>query len=121
MASHVTMGAGLPQPVLEYLKRYTDLGLYCEPLCSPDTDGNCACGWGHDEKEAGKAPRTINGIKDASNDISSLITMWRSFPVGNIAIGLEKSELLLIGPDAPEWLAEFKKRGLPETAPSHIF
>jgi len=103
------------QGVPEFLERYANLGLYCAPLCAPNSQGECGCGWDHQPKKVGKAPRTSNGIKDATNDITSLKTMWRPFPAGNIAIALERSQLLLIGPDASEWLEKFHHLGLPET------
>ena len=115
---HVATGTDLPQPNLltpKYLERYSDLGLHCYPLCCPNSQGLCGCGWEHQEKAAGKAPRTINGVLDATDDISSLKTMWRSFPAGNIGIGLEPSHLLFIGPDSPEWLEKFQQRGFQET------
>lgn len=45
--------------------------------------------------------------------------MWRPCPQSNVGIGLELSGLLLAAPDSPEWLAEFQRRGLPDTAWAH--
>ena len=117
MVPHVG-GNGLPQPdslTQDYLEQYSGLGIRCTPLCCPNALGKCGCGWDHKPKESGKAPRTSNGTKDATADLTSLKTMWQSFPAGNIGIVLEPSQLLIIGPDAPKWLAKFQHRGLPDT------
>ncbi|MSQ12201.1 MAG: bifunctional DNA primase/polymerase [Dehalococcoidia bacterium] len=47
------------------------------PLCWTDARGGCACGSGHAPNDAGKAPLSAQGVKDASNDPRQLDT-WRS-------------------------------------------
>ena len=92
-----------------------DLGLSVHPLCSPTSSGACGCGWGHEEHDVGKAPRTTGGFKDATNEQARLEAQWRSYPNANVGIALEASGLFVIGPDSKAWDQEFQNRGLPET------
>ena len=45
------------------------------PLCWTDSEGHCACGRGHSDKEAGKAPLTPNGVHDGTGDVSERLFM----------------------------------------------
>lgn len=85
------------------------------PLCWPQ-DGQCGCGWGHEGHDIGKAPRTSHGNKDATYDLGQLSQWWGEWPNANIGVALEPAGLIVIGPDSPEWAAEFEERGLPPTA-----
>jgi hypothetical protein len=58
-----------------------------------------------------KAPATAHGHLDAARDTG----WWERRPEDNIGIALEPSGLFVIGPDNPYWLAEFERRGLPDT------
>jgi len=85
------------------------------PCCFLDEHGFCACGKRHDKKSAGKAPLTQHGIKDSSTKVSDIWEYWNKYPRANIGIDLEKSGLLIIGPDSEEWDNKFQEMGLPPT------
>lgn len=91
------------------------IGLAVHPLCSPTPTGRCGCGWGHAEGDVGKAPKTTGGFKDATTDDKRLQVQWGTYPNANTGIALEASDLLVVGPDSPEWDQEFQRRGLPKT------
>jgi hypothetical protein len=89
-------------------------GFWVAPLCWP-VGGHCGCPKNHTRHDVGKAPLTSHGIKDSSKQVADLFTWWKRWPQANIAIDLERSGLLVVAPDSPEWLAECIRRGLPET------
>ena|GEM_PF-3976246 len=92
------------------------LGYYVVPLHWVD-DGQCSCS---DSKcdHAGKhpyGPLVRNGHKNSTRDTIRIREWWDRFPRCNIGIDLERSGVVVVGPDSPHWLAEFEKRGVPET------
>jgi len=103
-------------PLLLAALDYAARGWPVIPLCWPDTQGECACGWGHEAKEAGKAPRTSHGVNDATTNATVLQAWWDQFPMGNIGVALSPAGLVDIAPDSLEWLDRFKGFGLPDTA-----
>ncbi len=62
-----------------------------------------------------KAPLTQHGIRDSVNTTRQIWEFWHTYPDANIAIDLQRSGLLGIGPDSPAWLARFQEWGLPDT------
>lgn len=66
-------------------------------------------------KVKSKAPLTEHGIRDSVNTTRAIWDFWQRYPDANIAIDLQRSKLLGIGPDSPEWLDRFREWGLPET------
>jgi DNA polymerase-1 len=57
-----------------------------------------------------------HGVLDASIDQATIRAWWRERPEANIGGALWQSGLVDIAPDSVEWWAEFKARGLPDTA-----
>jgi hypothetical protein len=106
----------LPRP--DMLHAAVDLatrGFWVAPLCWPGNDSRCGCPKAHQGHDIGKAPLTVHGIKDSSIKVADLFNWWKQWPLANLAIDLERSGLLAIAPDSPEWLIECIRRGLPET------
>ena len=62
-----------------------------------------------------KAPLTRHGIRDSINTSRAIWDLWNQYPQANIAIDLQRSGLLGIGPDSQEWLERFEEWGLPNT------
>jgi hypothetical protein len=89
-------------------------GFWIAPLCWP-VGGQCGCSKNHQGHDIGKAPLTRHGIKDSSNQVHDLFNWWKRWPLANIAIDLQRSGLLVVAPDSPEWLAECVRRRVPET------
>lgn len=92
-------------------------GYWVAPLCHPTQDLRCGCGrqTPHNGRDIGKAPVTQHGIRDSVNTTREIWEFWNKYPNANIAIDLQRSGLLGIGPDSPEWLTRFQEWGLPET------
>lgn len=85
------------------------------PLHTP-TNGVCDC----PQKEAcgdkaGKHPRTMHGLDDATTDEGKIRRWWGIWPHANIGVDLWRAGLVDIAPDSIEWHAEFIARGLPRT------
>lgn len=101
---------------LDAALEYAALGWPVVPLHTP-TDGVCDC----PKKEAcgdsaGKHPRTIHGLDDATTDEAKIHRWWKIWPHANIGVDLVRAGLLDIAPDSIDWQAEFIARGLPRTA-----
>lgn len=104
------------------------------PLCWTDSEGHCACGRGHSDKEAGKAPLTPNGVHDGTGDVSQVDRWQGEFPEANWAatghtyIDIDDAELAAALKDdvalrAENFLVETPRRNglhihLKETAPT---
>jgi hypothetical protein len=56
-----------------------------------------------------------NGHLDAITDADRIRAWWTQCPDANIGVDLERAGLLSVAPDSLEWLAEFERRGLPDT------
>ncbi|MCH7518825.1 MAG: bifunctional DNA primase/polymerase, partial [Candidatus Dadabacteria bacterium] len=63
----------------------------------------------------GKAPITRSGIRDSVNTAKAIWDYWHRWPQANIAIDLQRSGLLGVGPDSTEWLERFEEWGLTNT------
>src|SRR5690242_10791064 len=61
-------------------------GLHVFPVYEPH-GRECACGAGSTCKSPAKHPRTANGLKDASSDLSRIDRWWREWPTANVAVG----------------------------------
>lgn len=64
--------------------KYAQKGWMIFPIHSIK-DGRCSCGK-LDCSSAGKHPRTINGLKDATIDISIIREWWKQWPDANIGV-----------------------------------
>ena len=62
-----------------------EIGLPILPVHSVDGNGQCSCGTDCG-RNAGKHPRTLNGLLDATSDADSIQGWWRSWPESNVAV-----------------------------------
>src|SRR5687768_9926193 len=95
------------------------LGWTVGPICHPDAEGACACGWHHGEKEVGKAPLTPGGHAGFSSDPVAIDGWLAERPVwaaANVGVDLARSGLLVADLDSPEAIAEFDRWSPPPTA-----
>lgn len=70
---------------LEAALEYAEKGWKVIPLHTPKPDGKCSCN--HDDcKSVGKHPRTMDGLKSASDDEEQIKRWWGMFPLANIGI-----------------------------------
>lgn len=105
-----------PQPPKYRALALAAKGLYIIPLCWPDQEGQCACPKHHTGHDIGKAPLTSRGVNDSSQSVREIWDWWDKWPNANIGVDLDRSGLIAIAPDSPEWADIFKERGLPYTA-----
>lgn len=56
-----------------------------------------------------------NGSNDATRDESTIREWWDATPSANVGISLDKSGLVDIAPDCPEWAERFRENGMPHT------
>jgi hypothetical protein len=102
--------------------RLASQGVYVFPVHGIDTAGRCTCGRApvNGRKGSrctpGKHPRTRDGYKEATTDRAQIERWWTRWPDANIGIALERSGLVDVAPDSPEWLAKFERLGLPTFA-----
>jgi putative DNA primase/helicase len=61
------------------------IGLPVFPLHTVDATGRCSCG-ADCGRNAGKHPRTINGLHDATVDADRIRAWWRKWPEANVAM-----------------------------------
>lgn len=103
----------LRESALDYAMR----GFAVLPVHSAREDGRCSCG--NDScRNIGKHPvsRLVpRGHLDATTDQRIIERWWSEFPNANIGIALAASNLVVVAPDSPDWLARFQELGLPET------
>lgn len=62
-----------------------------------------------------KIPLAEHGSNDATRDEATIRAWWQRWPNANVGISLDKTGLVDIAPDSPEWAARFKANGLPRT------
>lgn len=72
--------------MLEAALDYAGQGYRVIPLCFPNEEGACGCGWNHKDKEVGKAPRTMHGLNDASSDPDQIREWWKLCLEANIGL-----------------------------------
>ena len=85
--------------MLEAALGYARKGFKVLPLCCPNKDGKCGCGWNHKDKAIGKAPRTMHGLKDASSDPEQIKEWWKQCPQANIGILTNRYGVLDFDPE----------------------
>jgi hypothetical protein len=59
-------------------------------------DGVCTCSKGQDCGSAGKHPRTLNGVKDATTDTKTIASWWTRWPDANIGIATGRVSSLVV-------------------------
>jgi hypothetical protein len=64
---------------------YAAFGLRVFPVHSVDGTGRCSCGK-ECGRNAGKHPRTPNGLHDATQDLDRVRDWWRRWPEANLAV-----------------------------------
>ena len=104
--------------MLDAAVAYAKKRLCVFPLYPVNEDGSCACS-DPQRCAAGKHPlaRLVpHGHKEATTDVATIIQWWAEWPDAGIGIALEPSGLVIVGPDSPHWLGQFKCLGLPATA-----
>src|SRR5437867_1343972 len=79
--------------MLEYALEYASGGRRVFPLHSIRS-GVCSCPLGENCTSAGKHPRTLNGVKDATTDEKKIYDWWIRWPDANIggATGVDAIE-----------------------------
>lgn len=91
--------------------RYADQSWPVFPLHSVK-DGQCSCGRAACTNNAGKHPRTANGLKDASSDPKTVEAWWRKWPDANIGLVPGQAGLLVVDVDGDEGEAAAVRLGL---------
>jgi hypothetical protein len=85
--------------MLEHALTYARRGWAVFPLHTPDADGNCSCRKAGCS-DAGKHPRTINGLTGATIDEEQIAKWWEMWPDANIGLAAgEVSGLVVIDID----------------------
>src|SRR5262245_8079939 len=101
-------GADRPEsPILAAALRYAARGWLVFPCWEITLDGtDCACPRSHPSRDSqghcgspGKHPRTPNGVKDATTDVTMITTWWTRWPRAHIAIAAGASGLLVVDVD----------------------
>jgi len=72
----------IEQAALKYIAQ----GYPVIPICWTNPDGTCACGCNHNNGNAGKAPVTPHGLKDATLTQIGVKAFWKQYPKANVAI-----------------------------------
>lgn len=67
------------------------------PLHTP-VEGGCSCRR-DDCRNVGKHPRTMNGLKDATNDQAQIDRWWKSWPGANVGVACGPSGIVVIDID----------------------
>lgn len=67
------------------------------PLHTP-VEGGCSCRRS-ECRNIGKHPRTMNGVKDATNDLHQVRQWWQSWPDANVGIACGPSKLVVLDID----------------------
>lgn len=66
--------------------RYAALGYRVLPLYAPAPGGGCTCTRGKNCQNAGKHPRPVHGVKDATTDEAIIRAWWERWPDANVGI-----------------------------------
>jgi hypothetical protein len=77
---------------------YAVLGLAVFPVHGVDAAGRCGCGRACG-RDAGKHPRTANGLLDATRDLGVVRGWWRRAPNANVAVTTGSSGIWVLDVD----------------------
>jgi hypothetical protein len=77
---------------------YASRGWSVLPLHTPEKDGTCSCRQGNCGS-AGKHPRTLHGLKDASTDAATIRNWWATWPRANVGVATGPSGLVVLDVD----------------------
>lgn len=72
-------------PLLDAALSYAARGWSVLPLHSVTPEGKCTCG-NSNCSSAGKHPRTVNGLKDATTDETTIMEWWTRWPDANVGV-----------------------------------
>ena len=87
--------------LVEVALRYAAHGWPVVPLHTPQASG-CSC-HARDCGSAGKHPRTVRGLRDASTDPDRIRTWWARWPNANLGVATgESSGLMVLDVDLPD-------------------
>lgn len=85
---------GLQLALPYWAEVYARAGMPVFPLYEPGRAGECTCGKA-DCTNAGKHPRTKNGLNDATTDTDQVRAWWRQWPDANIGSPVPAGEVVL--------------------------
>ena len=115
LARSAGKGEAVGNPLLREALQYAARGWQVLPLHTPTPEG-CTCR-NPDCKSAGKHPRTISGLKDASEDAGIIQGWWERWPEANVGIATGPDSRLCVldvdGEDGQASLAALES--LPQT------
>lgn len=72
--------------LVEAACRYAQAGIAVVPLHTPADGGGCSCYLGPQCESAGKHPRLVHGLREASADAGQVRSWWRRWPHANIGL-----------------------------------
>ena len=109
------MASGQGKTVLEQALAFVRAGIPVFPACWP-VQGECGCGRGHAPRDAGKAPLTPHGFKDATTDEAQVVRWWAASPLANLAVATGgEAGLIVLDVDGLEGQQSIAGRHLPTT------
>jgi hypothetical protein len=78
-----------------------DLNWHVFPIYEMLPDGTCSCGKPADapKHSVGKHPRTITGLKEATNDLKQIEAWWTEWPNANIGVATGPSNIYVVDID----------------------
>lgn len=83
--------------LLDHALKYAQKGLAIFPVHSIHTNGSISCSCGNSKcSNAGKHPRTKNGLKDATTDIETIRKWWTQWPNANIGLATGSINNILV-------------------------
>jgi Bifunctional DNA primase/polymerase, N-terminal len=98
------------------LQLYVYLKLVIIPLCWPDSQGRCACGYGHKGKAIGKGPLIkYKHLVQAPPSTAQILRWFARRPFANAGLLLEPAAYVVIDLDSAAAADEATRLGLPPT------
>lgn len=93
------MNAPRPSEAGHAALSYARRGWPVFPVHGITVEGRCTCRVGADCSDAGKHPRTMNGLSDATTDTATIAAWWQRWPDSNIGLRTDHLVVLDIDPD----------------------
>lgn len=108
-------------PLLRAALDYVARGWKVFPLHTPNADGSCSCRKGDCGDSAGKHPRVMHGLKEATLDAGQVRSWWSMWPDANIGVVTGSGLMVLdvdprhdgttVGLELPDTLRSVTPRG----------